>query len=723
MNKKIFFNSLIILSLLFLTITAISSVCGAIDTNSNGIDEKNTINSVYDNNSLDNNLILGKNDISASNLILNITITTNDNLNNAINILNKNANGSSLTKKYSNLKLMPGIYNKSEDLNNILNVNNADITISSSSPNEKATIDGNNSKGIFSINGINSNIRFININFINANVNPAIKNYHDGGAIFNLNTNLSFINCSFINNKGVNGAGIHSINGTLVINNCNFSNNIASKNGGAIFNNITNLKRIVPPTFLFMIDNSNFNNNTASNFGGAIYSDIISSKNYKFNITKTNFTYNNAKSGSAIAFIDKLCNVYNFNYCNFSFNAGENEIYIHTIESLKTHNSYCLSFLNSVFNLNNHTLANIYNDGSSIQVLLKNITRIENDFVLIDSSKGASNNIEMIDVSNIRIYDVYVFTSGKQIGNQYIFTAKIFNLNTAKYITDLTLPLYLIINENNKVEIKFINGEAKYIYDISKTGFLNINLQFEGYRYLQKTPNPVTVIYNSFNSFFAKKVTSPIKSTIISFKVTKPNVYGKITYTAILKTKDNKLLNGKRVYFYYDNKKIGSKRTVKGIAKFTYTLQSFGKKSIAVCFNGDSAYKKVYSSKKLTNYVIFLSNKVKHYGKSVSINSKVYNYYPTTKTFKITFKIPKGLTISKYTLPKTSKKFIDKFKIGYDKNRRYLYYVFTGFKKFKSISNIVFIINSKKKGTYKIKNSINNHLTLISDSKLLKIKI
>lgn len=76
----------------------------------------------------------------------------------------------------NSITLSPGKYIKTSDINNVISINNINLTINGNRPKENVIIDIRTIGMIFSITG-NSNVTFINITFINGNING------NGGAI------------------------------------------------------------------------------------------------------------------------------------------------------------------------------------------------------------------------------------------------------------------------------------------------------------------------------------------------------------------------------------------------------------------------------------------------------------------------------------------------------------------------------------------------------------
>jgi uncharacterized protein DUF11/polymorphic membrane protein len=205
---------------------------------------------------------------------------------------------SNQTNSGDTIYLANGTYNSSH-LNGTNGVTiNKNLTIIGKDP-KTTIIDAQKVGRIFSIIG-NSNTTFINITFLNGNINGV------GGAIYNTGGRLTLINCSFINNTAVtNGGAIYNSISNMNIDNSNFYNNSCNQSGGAIYNVGQNLS----------VNNSNFVNNRASIYGGAIY--LAGGSNYS---TIYNCTFINGRSnrdgGAIYTIVNDHVTVSNSNFTN-----------------------------------------------------------------------------------------------------------------------------------------------------------------------------------------------------------------------------------------------------------------------------------------------------------------------------------------------------------------------------------------------------------------------
>lgn len=210
--------------------------------------------------------------LSAANAV-NVTLNSGDagGVNSAVSTV---ADGSDVN---NTITLNSGTYNKTTDRNNNITFNGKNLTIQGNISAGPAIIDARGQGRIFTISG-NSNVTFINIIFINANITGS------GGVIYNTNsgTKLTFINCVFENSTATSYGGvIYNAGNNFEVKNCTFTNNRAS-NGGAICSESSN----------FTVIDSIFTNNSANSgnyYGGAIY-NVYSSNSTLINCTFTNNT-------------------------------------------------------------------------------------------------------------------------------------------------------------------------------------------------------------------------------------------------------------------------------------------------------------------------------------------------------------------------------------------------------------------------------------------------
>ena len=277
-------NKILILTLTFLVLFTISSVCAG-DVNdsliSNQDISQNELTTIEDNIELniDESQSLGEN-----------------------NVINEEDNGTftALQQKIDNAGDNSTIifannytYNTGFTANGILI--NKSLTIDG----KGYTINANHQSRIFNITA--SNVILKNINFINGNAS-------DGGAIFWDNgTEGKIIESTFKNNNVIGrGGAIEIVNASnCEINDCTFDNNGANRSAGAIY---------VHNSTYVSINNSNFENNHVNYSGGAIYFDGDNGK-----ISNTNFTNNKARYNGAACMKGENGNV---NNCIFTNNTA-----------------------------------------------------------------------------------------------------------------------------------------------------------------------------------------------------------------------------------------------------------------------------------------------------------------------------------------------------------------------------------------------------------------
>lgn len=240
--------------------------------------------------------------LSAVNAV-NLTLNPNDSINDAVS--NINTNGSTTTN--NTITLTQGTYNKSTDRNNNVTINNINLTIKG---NGKVIIDAQKSGRIFTITG-NSNIKFINITFINGNA-------YDGGAIYIKNGTTSITDCKFDNNNATRGGAIFNTANNLTIFNSSFDSNIAKHYGGAIQSEGGDLNsRNYGNTSII---NSFFINNKVTELQGG----AINIWHYNCTVINSTFNSNNAQDGGGAIEIYNYANltVIDSKFDNNSANCG-----------------------------------------------------------------------------------------------------------------------------------------------------------------------------------------------------------------------------------------------------------------------------------------------------------------------------------------------------------------------------------------------------------------
>ena len=140
-----------------------------------------------------------------------------------------------------------------------------------------------------------------------------------GGAISFGSSTLTVENSRFNNNiaSSGNGGAISTSSSTSTITNCEFEDNVASGNGGAISSG----------TATSTISDCEFKYNSASGYGGAIYAE----NKGRLTVDNSDFIYNTANKGLAIAYCNSNSNAAYLTYTNNRFvgpNNGAGSVYI-----------------------------------------------------------------------------------------------------------------------------------------------------------------------------------------------------------------------------------------------------------------------------------------------------------------------------------------------------------------------------------------------------------
>ena len=277
-------NKILILTLTFLVLFTISSVCAG-DVNdsliSNQDISQNELTTIEDNIELniDESHSLGEN-----------------------NVINEEDNGTftALQQKIDNAgDNSTIIFANNYTYDNGFTANGILINKSLTIDGKGYTINANHQSRIFNITA--SNVTLKNINFINSNASY-------GGAIFwDSGTEGKIIESTFKNNNVIGrGGAIEIVNASKCeINDCTFENNSANRSAGAIYvHNSTSIS----------IDKSKFENNHVNYSGGAIYFDGDNGS-----ISNSNFTNNKARYNGAACMNGENGNV---NNCIFTNNTA-----------------------------------------------------------------------------------------------------------------------------------------------------------------------------------------------------------------------------------------------------------------------------------------------------------------------------------------------------------------------------------------------------------------
>ena len=403
--------------------------------------------------------------------------------------------------------LESGVYKG--DNNTKININKS-ITLQGNG--SDVIIDAQKNGRIFNI--LSNNITFINITFINGNVNG------DGGAIHNDNfENITFINCKFINNTATAYGGAIDNNGhNFAVINCSFTNNNVtggSHSGGAIRNQGNNFK-VINCTFTnneangggafftmgnnSTIINSTFINNTARGYGGAIMY-----MSYNFTITNSIFTNNTATWGGVI-----------FGQVSDG-----------------------LTIINSSFNNNNATIGSggvIYSDNNNYIIINSNFTNnTANGFGGAIHNHGSNFTLIDCTFTNNTAYSSGGAIYNSDRGLNFKVINSTFNYNTASYGGAIYNYGNMLVS-GNLMSGNSANILGNVIYNNGGMGVLNL-----------------TYINNS--TYFVKKGEN-------------------FTLFATLIDDMGNLITGQNISFYVNGTLIGSIEAIEGFANITYFINA-----------------------------------------------------------------------------------------------------------------------------------------------------
>lgn len=381
------------------------------------------------------------------------------------------------------------------------------------------------------------------------------------------NINVTLINITFRNGyssslyTSVNGlSGGISNSGNLSISNCIFMNNRAmSSGGGSGFGYYYGGGAIINhETGNLNINSSLFESNSAFS-GGAI------SNRGNLRIENTNFTNNNATPTNPL---------------NPSFDYG-GAIYS-SVGRLYINNSY---------------FAENYGwGGGAIFLYDSNCTitnsRFNNNYAVYNYKHDLSNNAHGGAIYNYKYHSGAILT----IENSIFSYNRAYTASTPK---------------------------AHSIY--SNVDFTLKNSTFTGYDpfyFPNTTINQIIQINDEDDNNNSSKENPPVKNqtnTKINSQIFLSDLKGSYGQIITLTTKlisNNKILTGKTVYFYVNNKLIGSAKTNnQGMASLKYKIPSVAKYIVKTVFNGDTSYNKIETTKQ------FISTKAKT---TMTLNKKLY---------------------------------------------------------------------------------------------------
>ncbi len=601
---------------------------------------------------------------------------------------------------------------------------------------------------IGSISVINCNFTKNSVNSISNSSTGGGNAYSYGGAIFNDNGGrMNIIDCNFINNTAISsysivtgwdnvfsyGGAIFN-NGTMNITNCYFTNNKANSSnrghgeaysyGGAIFNNRT-----------MNISGSGFYDNAViggsyTTEGNAIYNmgNMISNGNYgsssingggnvSYNTFNTNLVINTSVSSNKITItVTATANgariqnrvIYFYTNGNLVGNATTNN------NGIATYNYTVLTSGNHIIKaelLQFTSVGYTYltsNSTKTVNIIITNLTintSVIHDEIVITVT--ATANGVGIQGRIIYFYVLYELVGNATTNNNGVVT---YNYALSGFVG--TFPI--------KVELlQYIDGESIYLA-FNSTERVNVTL-------IENTTNNTENNTNNStnpNGNNSNNVTNndPIvkKNTQIIMNDFKGTYNKIITISATLKSGNNPISN-KLVNFYVNNKYVGQARTnSQGIAIFNYKVTSTGTLSLKGMFNEDSAYISSFKTSKLTVLQlseIKITNKATVKKRTAKITTTVANLGYNKGTFKLTYKLAKGLT---YKKPKVSTG-----KISYNKKTRTLTWTISNLKVHKTKSATLTWTLNAKKGKYAMKPSLvkNNSIRLLSNNNLsFKVK-
>jgi hypothetical protein len=209
----------------------------------------------------------------------------------------------------------------------------------------------------------------------------------------------------------------------------------------------------------------------------------------------------------------------------------------------------------------------IYNYGYNAKLIIENST-----FKNVNNIVGATiyNNRGNVTINNS------IFINNKGIDYGAIYSNNIILLTNNIFInnapSDYSLNLLNPLSKNNTNNIT----ENKS----NETNSSN-NVSNNTQPTTQNTNNKNDVIITIY----------PVKGT-----------YGQIILLTAKLTSNNKILTEKTIYFYVNNKLIGSAKTNnQGIATIKYKIPSVAKYNVKTVFNGDTSYNKIENSNSFTS--------------------------------------------------------------------------------------------------------------------------
>jgi len=749
-KKTLIIFSIIIVAIFFISLNSLSAAdVNVTNTTSGGI--KDAINKVGDNQTINlaNGVYSGSNNTGLS---ITKKLTIRGNGNNVTIDGNKKSifyiSGPSVT--FINLKFIncaSTIYSPSGHYGTVTIINCSFI---------------NNHGFIIDYNGWDLSIK--NCSFIN---NYGYTDYFDGneGIIKHNGQFLSVANCSFFNNNAGYGAVINCFNQAgnkfinLNISNCSFINNTVSNkkvinaNGGLnygiatlnncyFYNNSGGALYAYSFAYGISVHNSTFiGNNESSSYYGCIA--VTSSS---LSVLDCIFINNSDYYGSGVIAYGRSVGydfiIKNSNFTNNSGGIDDNgagAIFISWHEGSYNPSdpiSRPSSFLIENCNFINNTAMkngaiNIYYLGRGVSMV--NYDGIISNCSFINNSGNSGKDIKVIGASILINYCSFV---NKDTGLYYsgdfnnsggylsvqntVYPTKILlkeleltknkpTILTVTLIGDKPISGQIIYFYVNNIPIGYgitnEKGEAFCEYVSTVSGNLLLKASYEGDGYYN--PSIIT-------SFFTVK--DPIKQSTAITMNNFNGVYNKVVKLSATLKSDNIAVSDKIVKFYVNGVYIGQNRTnSKGIATYNYKITSTGSLSVKTVFSEDSQY--TSSSKTNTLTIPKLSEiKIKNIaqvkGKTAKITNTIANLGYNKGTFKLTFKLAKGLT---YKKPKVSTG-----KITYSKKTRTLTWTITNLKIHRTKSATITWNLKAKKGNYSLIPKLvkNNSIRLLSNNQI-----
>ena len=330
----------------------------------------------------------------------------------------------------------------------------------------EVTIDGNNhtidADGKARMFRIDSyDVKFKNINFINAYLPQNIHSDNSGGAIFT-QRNCYVENCNFTNNVAGAGCAISSYRNCTAVN-CIFSGNHkydgSSGDGGAI--------KCINAT----IENCNFTGNIAYH-GGAVYASLMCT------VVNSNFNDNNNTSGYGGAIYTSNCTAKN---CNFTGNKGE-------IGGALYATAYC-NVSDCIF-LNNNATRSV--GGGAIWSF--KMTHIENSIFMNNRASEGYGGAVIIRESIGNVFNCTFINNSAQKGDAIYLQGYEIIVSGCSFINNTgNITLYFDCPEDRDLKINnntFLNNDNNYIFLLKNKGILDVDYNWFGNNATNYTDKP-----------------------------------------------------------------------------------------------------------------------------------------------------------------------------------------------------------------------------------------